>query len=83
MIMQGARHSQTMRDVQWHPINASEGAIMNLILQMGGGSVQDDWPELGPENDNDRADDPDTDPTLTEGDQNRPAVPASDPESGA
>ncbi|MFJ4352801.1 hypothetical protein ACIPZ5_18100 [Pseudomonas sp. NPDC089428] len=56
---------------------------MNLILHMGGGSAQDDWPELEPANGNDRADDPDTDPDLTDDQQNRPGVPASDPESGA
>ncbi|HGA2317766.1 TPA: hypothetical protein ACIRVE_002330 [Pseudomonas putida] len=56
---------------------------MNLILHMGGGGAQDDWPELEPANGNDRADDPDTDPDLTDDEQNRPGVPASDPESGA
>ena len=56
---------------------------MNQILQMGGGSAQDDWPELDPEDRNDRAADPDADPNLTEDEQNRPGVPASDPESGA
>jgi hypothetical protein len=61
----------------------SEGAIMDLTLHMGGGNAQDDWPELDPDNDNDRADDPDTDPDLTDDEQNRPGVPASDPESGA
>ncbi|EKT4467720.1 hypothetical protein WCE02_03535 [Pseudomonas juntendi] len=56
------------------------------FLQMGGGNVQDDWPELDPnvqpDQRNDRADDPDTDPSI-EDDGNRPGVPASDPESGA
>jgi len=65
------------------PFSPSEGAIMNRILQMGGGSAQDDWPELDPEERNDRAADPDADPNLTEDEQNRPGVPASDPESGA
>ena len=56
---------------------------MNQILQMGGGSAQDDWPELDPEERNDRAADQDAEPDLTEDEQNRPGVPASDPESGA
>ncbi|MFZ5937512.1 MULTISPECIES: hypothetical protein [Pseudomonas] len=56
---------------------------MNIRLHMGGGSAQDDWPELAPDQRDDRADDPDTDPNLTDDDQNRPGVPASDPESGA
>ncbi|QHW08369.1 hypothetical protein [Pseudomonas putida] len=56
---------------------------MNIQLHMGGGSAQDDWPELDPEQRNDRADDPDADPNLNDDDQNRPGVPASDPESGA
>ncbi|MCO7513986.1 hypothetical protein NJF44_06795 [Pseudomonas guariconensis] len=55
---------------------------MNETLRMGGGSAQDDWPELDPEKRNDRADDPDVDPNLTE-EEDRPGVPASDPESGA
>lgn len=42
-----------------------------------------DWPELDPDQRNDRADDPDTDPGLEKDDGNRPGVPASDPESGA
>ena len=50
---------------------------------MGGGNVQDDWPELEPDLRNDRVDDPDTDPGITDDEQNRPAVPASDHESGA
>ena len=49
---------------------------------MGGGDVQSDWPELEPDRRNDQADDPDAYPNLTE-EENRPAVPASDPESGA
>lgn len=65
------------------PFSTSEGAIMDLILHMGGGNAQDDWPELDPDNGNDRADDPDADPNLTDDEQNRPGVPASDPESGA
>jgi hypothetical protein len=56
---------------------------MNDLLQMGGGNAQDDWPELDPEKRNDQADDPDTDPNVADDDQNRPGVPASDPESGA
>ncbi len=52
-------------------------------FHMGGGNAQDDWPELEPMPSNDRADDPDADPNLTDDDQNRPGVPASDPESGA
>ncbi|MFG0683525.1 hypothetical protein [Pseudomonas sp. WSY_20] len=51
-------------------------------LMMGGGNVQDDWPELEQEQRNDKVDDPDTDPGLTDDDQNRPGVPASDPEAG-
>ncbi len=56
---------------------------MNTQLQMGGGSVQDDWPELDRDQRNDRADDPDADPNVADDDENRPGVPASDPESGA
>ncbi|WP_170931087.1 hypothetical protein [Pseudomonas sp. SID14000] len=56
---------------------------MNELLGMGGGSVQDDWPELDPDRRSDRADDPDTDPDVTDDEENRPGVPASDPESGA
>ena len=56
---------------------------MNERLQMGGGNAQDDWPELEPERSNDRADDPDADPNVTDDEQNRPGVPASDPEAGA
>ncbi|MGJ7549871.1 hypothetical protein [Pseudomonas alloputida] len=56
---------------------------MNMRLHMGGGSAQDDWPELDPDQRDDRADDPDADPNLTDDDQDRPRVPASDPESGA
>jgi hypothetical protein len=61
----------------------AEGEVMNRRLQMGGGNAQDDWPELEPDRRNDRADDPDVDPDLTDDEQNRPGVPASDPESGA
>jgi hypothetical protein len=50
---------------------------------MGGGNVEDDWPELEPDRRNDRADDPDTDPNVADDEENRPGVPASDPESGA
>ncbi|MBF8672296.1 hypothetical protein IR012_21775 [Pseudomonas putida] len=56
---------------------------MNDLLGMGGGSAQDDWPELEPNRRNDRADDPDADPSVTDDEENRPGVPASDPESGA
>ncbi|MBV4491567.1 hypothetical protein [Pseudomonas oryzicola] len=59
---------------------------MNDKQWLGGGNVQDDWPELDPDARNDRSDkvdDPDTDPNLTDDEQNRPGVPASDPESGA
>ncbi|MFJ4068595.1 hypothetical protein ACIPW4_25355 [Pseudomonas sp. NPDC089996] len=56
---------------------------MNVRLEMGGGSAQDDWPELDPDQRNDQAGDPDAVPNLTDDDQNRPGVPASDPESGA
>ncbi|MFK3683363.1 hypothetical protein [Pseudomonas sp. NPDC088890] len=56
---------------------------MNKTLNMGGGNVEDDWPELQPDRRNDRADDPDADPNLTDEEENRPGVPASDPESGA
>ena len=56
---------------------------MNDLLQMGGGNAQDDWPELDSEKRNDQADDPDTDPSVADDDQNRPGVPASDPVSGA
>ncbi|MDH0301634.1 MULTISPECIES: hypothetical protein [unclassified Pseudomonas] len=55
---------------------------MNENLWMGGGDAQSDWPELEPGKRNDRADDPDADPNLTE-EQEPPGVPASDPESGA
>lgn len=56
---------------------------MNKTLNMGGGNVEDDWPELQPDRRNDRADDPDADSNLTDEEENRPGVPASDPESGA
>ncbi|CAB5588270.1 MULTISPECIES: hypothetical protein [Pseudomonas] len=56
---------------------------MNDLTAMGGGSAQDDWPELEPDRRNDRADDPDADPNVTDDEENRPGVPASDPESGA
>ncbi|HDS1816250.1 TPA: hypothetical protein QEM96_000876 [Pseudomonas putida] len=56
---------------------------MNDILRMGGGSVEDDWPELEPDRRQDPVDDPDANPNLTDDDENRPGVPASDPESGA
>ncbi|MNG82791.1 hypothetical protein D3C81_420120 [compost metagenome] len=56
---------------------------MTDSLLMGGGNVQDDWPELDPGQRNDRADDPDADPNVTDDEENRPGVPASDPESGA
>jgi hypothetical protein len=56
---------------------------MNDVLRMGGGNAQDDWPDLDPAKRDDHADDPDADPNVTEDDENRPGVPASDPESGA
>lgn len=56
---------------------------MNSLLRMGGGNVEDDWPELESDRRNDRADDPDADPNVTDDDENRPGVPASDPEPGA
>jgi len=56
---------------------------MNDKQWLGGGNVQDDWPELAPDERSDKVDDPDTDPNLTDDEQNRPGVPASDPESGA
>ncbi|MFG0408163.1 hypothetical protein [Pseudomonas sp. NY5710] len=55
---------------------------MSTALRMGGGNAQDDWPELEPEKRNDQVDDPDTDPNVGD-DDDRPGVPASDPESGA
>ncbi|CAM3598779.1 hypothetical protein CCOS865_04148 [Pseudomonas reidholzensis] len=55
---------------------------MNEHFNMGGGNVEDDWPELEPDRRNDRADDPDADPHVGE-EEDRPGVPASDPESGA
>jgi hypothetical protein len=57
--------------------------MMDYLLRMGGGNVQDDWPELEPDRRNDQADDPDADPNVTDDEDNRPGVPASDPESGA
>lgn len=56
---------------------------MDYLLRMGGGNVQDDWPELEQDRRNDQADDPDADPNVTDDEENRPGVPASDPESGA
>ncbi|GLO40233.1 hypothetical protein PPUN15366_18770 [Pseudomonas putida] len=56
---------------------------MEDLLGMGGGSAPDDWPELEPDRGNDRADDPDADPNVTDDEENRPGVPASDPESAA
>ena len=73
----------------WARLNAglffieSEGCEMKEFTAMGGGSAQDDWPELEPDRRNDRADDPDADPNVTDDEENRPGVPASDPESGA
>ncbi|EST14521.1 hypothetical protein EDP1_1450 [Pseudomonas putida S610] len=61
---------------------AEARAVMQKLM-MGGGNVQDDWPELEQEQRNDKVDDPDTDPGLTDDDQDRPGVPASDPEAGA
>lgn len=61
----------------------TEGSQMNEILRMGGGSVEGDWPELEPDRRPDQVDNPDADPNLTDDEQNRPGVPASDPESGA
>ncbi|VVM48320.1 hypothetical protein PS631_00670 [Pseudomonas fluorescens] len=55
---------------------------MREQMIMGGGSVEDDWPELVPDRPDGQADDPDADPNLTDPDE-RPGVPASDPESGA
>ncbi|MCO7518139.1 MULTISPECIES: hypothetical protein [unclassified Pseudomonas] len=49
---------------------------------MGGGDAEHDWPQREPDQRNDRARDPDTDPAIGE-EQNRPGVPATDPESGA
>jgi len=59
-----------------------EDAGMNEKHRMGGGDVQSDWPELEPDRRNDHPDDADAAPDLTE-EENRPGVPASDPESGA
>ncbi|MDH1574279.1 MULTISPECIES: hypothetical protein [Pseudomonas] len=56
---------------------------MSQLMKMGGGNVQDDWPELDPGQPDDRVDDPDADPNVTDDEENRPGVPASDPESGA
>ncbi len=56
---------------------------MGTRYSMGGGDVQSDWPELEPDRGNDRADDPDVDPNFDDDEENRPGVPASDPESGA
>ncbi|MCL8302796.1 hypothetical protein [Pseudomonas mosselii] len=57
---------------------------MNEKHGMGCGDVQSDWPELEPDRRNDQPDPDDADaaPDLTE-EENRPGVPASDPESGA
>jgi hypothetical protein len=57
--------------------------VMGTRYSMGGGDVQSDWPELEPDRGNDRADDPDVDPNFDDDEENRPGVPASDPESGA
>lgn len=62
--------------------HSAEGMIMREQLMMGGGSVEDDWPELVPDRPDGQADDPDADPNLTDPDE-RPGVPSSDPESGA
>ncbi|MFK3768281.1 hypothetical protein [Pseudomonas putida] len=56
---------------------------MNQLMKMGGGNVQDGWPELDTGQPDDRVDDPDADPNVTDDEENRPGVPASDPESGA
>ncbi len=72
-----------LRDAALSIANVAEEILMNLTLQMGGGNAQDDWPELDPEQRNDRADDPDADPNVADDDQSGPGVPASDPESGA
>ncbi|MGE7989502.1 hypothetical protein ACQKPE_00310 [Pseudomonas sp. NPDC089554] len=53
---------------------------MNERLQMGGGDAQTEWPELEPDRRNDKVDDPDADPNLTDDDEEHPGVPASDPE---
>lgn len=46
---------------------------MDSLLRMGGGNVEDDWPELEPDRRNDRADDPDTDPNVTDDKETGPA----------
>ncbi|MHC6225640.1 hypothetical protein ACYU03_12850 [Pseudomonas sp. X10] len=56
---------------------------MTYTQHLGGGNVADDWPELDPDRRNDKADDPDTDPSVGDEEENRPGVPPSDPESGA
>ena len=45
---------------------------MKNTLHMGGGSVEDDWPELEPDRRQDQVDDPDADPNLTGGAAQRP-----------
>lgn len=59
------------------------GHGMNMTMRMGGGNVQDDWPELDPANNEDRTDDSKADQHPEDDERNRPGEPASDPESGA
>ena len=57
---------------------------MNDKYRMGGGDAQTEWPDLDPEQRNDRVDDPDAAPDLTDDEQEKhPTVPRVDPDSGA
>lgn len=56
---------------------------MNMTMRMGGGNVQDDWPELDPAKNEDRTDDSNADQHPEDDERNRPREPASYPESGA
>ena len=56
---------------------------MNMTMRMGGGNVQDDWPELDPANNEDRTDESKADQHPEDDARNRPGEPASDPETGA
>ena len=57
---------------------------MNDKHRMGGGDAQTEWPDLDPEQRNDRVDDPDAAPNLTDDDlEKHPTVPRVDPDSGA
>ncbi|MBJ9975107.1 hypothetical protein IAE35_06295 [Pseudomonas sp. S75] len=54
---------------------------MNGKHWFGGGDAQTEWPELEPDQRNDKVDDPDATPDLQDDEQEkRPTIPRADPE---